>query len=178
MNRPATQEPANMATTKGSTLPGARERSAMAGPGQKPASPQPTPKTAAPATSGRSIRPARLDEGRGRDRRGHAQQAVESQSDDTDKHPAGHDEREARIPPAVRDGGDVEEVPDLGRIGHAGDREADAEQHAAGPGGEQGYRGALHRMCLVTKTVAIAVAMKTATATIDRSENRDRPQMP
>jgi hypothetical protein len=33
-------------------------------------------------------------------------------------------------------------------------------------------------MCLVTKTVAMAVAMKTATATIDRREKRDRPQMP
>ena len=74
--------------------------------------------------------------------------------------------------------GNVEEVQHLGRIGHAGNGNAGAEDETD----EAGKNGTLHQKppstWRTTKTVTIAVAMKVAVAAIERGDSRAMPQTP
>ena len=110
---------------------------------------------------------------------GRRQHPVEAKADEGDDQAAAHDEGEARIPSARGNGGEVEEILDLLRIGHARECQAEAEDHAGEKRGEEAGSGARHQTtCLAMKTVTMAAAMKVPTATKERGESRASPQMP
>ncbi len=127
-------------------------RSATAGPGRRPDRPQPTPKMAAPRTSGRSIAVGVPCTKAGA-RRGRRSTRVEAEAEEGDDQPAAHDEGEAGVPAAGRNGGKVEEVLDLLRVGHARDGEPDAEDDPGAERGEESGEGPWHQAtCLTMKT--------------------------
>src|SRR6266702_3605716 len=90
---------------------------------------------------------------------------------------AHHHEHKARIPTSGADGGEVEKVKDLGRIGHAGNHKPEAEDQADGELDEDRH-GRPQSKCLMMKVVAIPVAMKTSVATMERTDSREMPQTP
>src|SRR5690606_25778472 len=85
-----------------------------------------------------------------------------------------HDQQQAGVPGAE----DVEKVQNLGRIGHAGDGDAGAEDETDGSSSQNAEHQKPPNRWRMTNTVIAVVAMKVAVATIDRGERRAMPQTP
>src|SRR5215831_13977641 len=96
---------------------------------------------------------------------------------DRDRKRAAHDEEQRRVPFP----GHVEKADDLSGVHHLRDGQPEAEQDSRREGREQLLRGGAHGCTTrwrTTYTVAIAVAMNTIVATIERFEPRAMPHTP
>src|SRR5690606_27878954 len=108
--------------------------------------------------------------------------ACEEEGGNGDHQRTEHHEGERGIPGA----GNIEKTQHPSRIHHFGQRETEAEEHAAHQRHDTGKGIALldwschaapHK-CRSTKTVSAPVSMKVAVATMERGESRARPQTP
>src|SRR5215472_11913107 len=96
---------------------------------------------------------------------------------DRDRERAADDEEQRRVPFP----GDVEKADDLGGVHHLRDDQPQAENDSRRESGKQLLRRGAHgctTRCRTTYTVAIAVAMNTIVATIERFEPRAMPHTP
>ena len=122
--------PTTIAATNTNTLGDSVTRLTSAGPGQSPTRPQPMPNSTAPATSGASMSRAGRPEALRREHRA-AAPLGERRSRATDTASAAAITTGSSGPRAGRDAGEIEKVENLGRLRHARDQKAEAEQQTA-----------------------------------------------